>query len=617
MSSPTAENKQSRRGRWLTRGKVGGVSGIADSKESLSCDTCPVMSQDESSGQESSNGRVNGYNSWESPLLDAMPTTAMPDIPKPAIRQRTSSYGGLSPNQRPTTSPIRRQKQAVIIDDGFHYTEDFENMVIECNTSDSSLGDITCDESLDEEYYHNRQANQRYVRSTNVARSCEKRGYSKSRNNESRSPSSKVKNPILSPRKLLEDHKYDNNRDTMDSNSLSNCEDLDEQEQALIELAMERSLIDCGSVASSKVSRATYRSQTSNAGSLNSKDNNLLAGSGCHLAMISNRTNSRSASPGDSGARFLWKRDGKKWLKIPVTGTDECNLHAIAEEKDPDYMEPMSIERNFGSNRISPASSNSSKFAHLPTDQLERMEQVMLEEALHRSVDCLHFSGNISTSSTSMHIQSPTFHSPSRSVSRNPSFEKSNMLPTLIPAQREGNNLISDADFTESVREREMIELVLERSMHEQSFHSLSSNTSYESSRSSPSFAQSRGSCQGNSRPPRPNMPRPSSKARPSSRQDESIPGAGGHLAFVCARKPSTRAILNGIDYEEDEEELMAEHLQPTRSCTRRQSMQSSCSYSQERNVGDCAGQTNSGVKLVWKRGPNNTCKYANILFSF
>lgn len=638
----------------------------------------------------------------------------------------------LMDNSGPSTT-----KNDSLIDDGRHNSRDFENMVIECDDrSSSSFGDITYDGSIiEDDYYRNRHSNNQHrpmprpitnnnTTSTSLMR-LEKRaatgniGYSYNHKNPParysehnqippRSPSSKVKSSL---------------RQRMAQNSASNTnnavnvidEQLYEQEMALIELAMERSMKDSSSAASSRVSRTTHRTYTSTGSS-----NSGIEGAGCHLQMIASNNGKADSLQNiragqivqtESGARFLWKREGKKWLKVPLgstssttsNGIDESNLDAIAEEKEPPLRSrsgsyhrsnehdkyaslnhpPLSRTSsepyNTTQNSRVPESSSTYDFtsnfpsgyfgdmkqigpgalSQLDPDRLDRIEQELIDQALLRSIECMH-SSQSSSALSSIHMSSP-FRSPryitppggvasiSNSHQQSPatfggvgnveyhgnhqpparSASWSNIAPPLY-SNNDDYKSGSDVDYpnnSDNFDNREY-NTMLERSAHDQSISSLVSSGSSRSGRSTVSgrsgtplshkiepqnnsggISINSGGGHSGSTTGKPPRPIPPQYARHNNENSiERLGSAGCHLAMIGARKPSTRAILTGIDYEEDEEELMAEHLQPQSNhyAQRRVSLGSRHSSSSERRPGDSAGYSQNGVKLVWKRGPNN-----------
>lgn len=629
------DSKQGRRGRWLGRGKA-----THGSKESAASD----VSQDDASVDI----HALGMPSWENPtgILGTMPTTAMPDIAVPikvndysmnikisekssqkevksqpqglVEKSSISSYHGQGKkNERlsPKSANEVRQKQIhkpsthvdkklpdefprkIPVDDGYHNIKDFENMIIECDGTDSSFGDITYDESIfDDEYYRNRYAHQRNnvkPALVNPGRGIEKR-IIQPKSHAPRSPISKTRvDSRMSNRLNTETLKGDALRPPVSSIAGSEvCAQNRkvasvEQEQPMAAFALDKTIKDGSTTAS--------------------KSSSLCSGDDVMATRID-----PLGTPSSDNVSFVWKREGKKWLKIPVGDSGDGNLRAIAEEKN-SVVESRGFDDSFshGSRNtqmgyndygiITPQSVQSNKLRNFKAEELERMEQELLDDALQRSLNTVHQSSLMSMSTGSPSIvmsdRSPVPRSPSFPQDRRASYSgNSRMLPPFATPERDRPRAFTDAGNELSAQEREMVSIALERSLHEQSYHSFSStsNASYESSRSGASFANQNVPTQ-QSRPPRP-VPRVSSNDR--------LDSSGCHLAMVCGRKPSTRAILNNIDYEEDEEELMAEHLRPSRSVSRKASTRSIASG--DRRVGDSAGMTSSGVKLVWKRGPNN-----------
>lgn len=632
--SSTSDSKQGRRGRWLGRGKVTG----------------DIVQDD--AGKVSSDSYALGMPAWENPtdLMDAMPTTAMPDIAIPTklneynmngkarpqgLTEKTSgkigrcqSVGSVDKSisfdlrsERSVSTQRRqiglerpigetRQKQnnkqsanfdkksfeeaphKIPVDDGYHNVKDFENMVIECDGTESSFGDITYDESIgDDEYYRNRLAHQRNnikPSLVNPGRGNEKRCM-QLKPNVPRSPGSKTRVERRLSNKMSNNEILQGETWRLGSNSIDGSDvhaqdrKLVEQEQAFVDFAADKSL------------------------QRNSKNVNSSFG----LAEEQMGMGMNSAHTRDNMG-FVWKREGKKWLKIPIGDTGEGNRQPIHEKMNgvtgprgfDDSVSHASRNTQLSYNEygiITPQSAQSNRLANLNPHELELLEQALVDEALQRSLHTAHQS-----STMSMSIGSPSVFMSDRSpVPCSPGFPQgrhvgnngnSRMLPPFAAPEHERPRAFASAEHGVSIQEREIASLAGDRNFQDRlnhSYHSVSSNASYESSRSGASFANQNVQTQ-QSRPPRP-IPRSSSSGR--------LDGASGHLSMINARKPSTRAILKHIDYEEDEEELMAEHLRPSKSLSRKSS---SRSLAGDRRVGDNAGISKSGVKLVWKRGPNN-----------
>jgi hypothetical protein len=334
------------------------------------------------------------------------------------------------------------------------------------------------------------------------------------------------------------------------------------------------------------------------------KESLTVSNTGRNTAIGSGDYMSTARTDNAGNTDFVWKREGKKWLKIPVA-PDDGNLRSIVDERNnlvvtrifDDSYSHGSRNTQFSHNEheiMTPQSVQSNNLQNLEPGELDRLEQALIDEALQRSLNTVHQSSVVS-----MSTGSPVIHMSERSpVSRSSRFPQgygsiainSGMLqvpPFAYPEPEHPTFTPEPHRHDLGIQDRDVTPLVMERNLLDRSYHSISSHASYESSRSGASFANQTQQ----SRPPRP-MPHVSSYDR--------LDGAGCHLAMICARKPSTRAILNNIDYEEDEEELMAENIRLSRSSSGRFSTQ------RERRVGDSAGISSAGVKLIWKRGPNN-----------
>lgn len=223
--------------------------------------------------------------------------------------------------------------------------KNFENMIIECD-DDGSEGELTYDGSImhDEGYWRNQsqQRQQENMKQPQVV-----------------SPSRKTRPSYLTSIPTRE-HSLSRTRTNSRTSHIVQTDragqlSIEEEEQLLIELAMERSLQDSysGSMSisdshgSSVSGRGSFRSRTS-AGSTMSACNNL-GSAGCHLAMLGENGNGRlhnhSTLEGSNRAvvnNSIWKRDGKKWQKIPINGSHhhhaghacasgDLGLHAIKE----------------------------------------------------------------------------------------------------------------------------------------------------------------------------------------------------------------------------------------------------------------------------------------------
>jgi len=273
------------------------------------------------------------------------------------ILEKSSQPAGvpapLPPTQKASEYIVQRQKVSTFPDnDYYEYYENeghmkFENMIIECD-DDFSTDELTNDGSFmhDEGYWRDQQQQQQQQQQQNyrgrqdsysqqpcmvspqwsqrqpnggcvlnldadAAAASPSRNHSKSNNNSYSS----------------DHHRSTSNNDMRPS--LSQQLSMEEEEQLLIDIAMARSLQDSQSVASmSSVSgRGSYRSRASSGCVMSTSSN--LGSAGCHLAMMASsgtgggHHHGRSSSDGQSSGannNFIWKREGKKWLKIPIHG---------------------------------------------------------------------------------------------------------------------------------------------------------------------------------------------------------------------------------------------------------------------------------------------------------
>jgi len=221
----------------------------------------------------------------------------------------------------------------------------FENMIIECDDDDSdnvSTAELTFDGSImhDEGYWRNqqlhyrrpgdnhhhntsieryeytlqqRQRQRQQPRIISPQRSVPRRSSFSSSRSRDRPPPSQTTSPP--------------NRGTQRQLSL------EEEEQLLIEIAMERSLQDSQSGASMSMSEShmsaasgmgSQRSRASSCTGMSTSSN--LGNAGCHLTMIANNLHHELPERARSNCgNFVWKREGKKWMKVPIHNTPSNN----------------------------------------------------------------------------------------------------------------------------------------------------------------------------------------------------------------------------------------------------------------------------------------------------
>lgn len=265
----------------------------------------------------------------------------------------------------------------------------FENMVIECDSSNSSFGELTIDESVlfDEEYL--RQNRTPSLSSARAIRS-KLNNYGKGTARATRRPAP-VNRASSYPQQAPENPR----RISVEPGSPSRS--IEDEEQRLIEMAMERSLQDVsynGSTMSisrkSTTSEISRQSRTSIAPATQRPSNSSFGSSGCHLSMVGNRSSSGRSNvpsmggpPSEAGPNFVWKREEKKWLKIPVSNCMSHDaLHAIEEEMAENCHQPSNGR---SSRRLKSGADNKED------TRLERMEQNMLEEAMRQSMSSLDY----------------------------------------------------------------------------------------------------------------------------------------------------------------------------------------------------------------------------------
>ena len=227
----------------------------------------------------------------------------------------------------------------------------FENMIIECD-DDGSEGELTYDGSImhDEGYWRNQYLQRQQENLPLRQESLEQR------QSQVVSPS---RNAIPSLTSVpSRDHSSYRSRSNSQTSHVLQADhrarqlSIEEEEQLLIELAMERSLHDSYSgsmsISDSHVSSASdYRSRTSAGSSISQCSN--LGSTGCDFTVVCKNGNGRfhnrsslERSDRATANNSIWKRDGKKWQKIPVHGnhhhhpghasaSGDLALHAIKE----------------------------------------------------------------------------------------------------------------------------------------------------------------------------------------------------------------------------------------------------------------------------------------------
>lgn len=356
---------------------------------------------------------VHGIPDWENPMETKPMHDAqfLPPVKKgPAVPQKNS--GGQAPERIHSIESRQKFASPVVNNDSCNqeYRFKLENMVIECNLSgSSSSGDLTYEGSLhDDEFFKPRRNYKILPRaSSNTSPPSHKpQNYCYSSQKSPTKPAypSKPprKSPPRSPRRYtpmqIASHLIPDDHRSPDQ--LPAARNIDEEEQQLIELAMERSLQDSSSHMGSMMS-ASRKSLTSDrsslgrtaSGSLRARSTSAassLSGAGCHLSMIegrmannrggssqTSRDGSRGGPPREAGSDFVWKRDDKKWLKIPVDYVDPDGLQAIKEENMHDSFHLSSRQLDLDDKLTA-------------EEKLEQMERQMIEEAMQSSMSAFH-----------------------------------------------------------------------------------------------------------------------------------------------------------------------------------------------------------------------------------
>lgn len=441
-----------------------------------------------------------------------------------ALAGHISRGGSQRPNHRP--EPLLPASERIKYN--AEETQDFENMVIQYDDTDSegSFGDITYDESVvNDEAFHRTSHN--YRRNPSSANAPRQRSHlhhyqSSPPRAPRRHPSVRDRSNIIPP----DDRRYAENRTGLDN--------MEDAEQRLVDIAMERSMQELNFSPQNSPTRSSrnYQSKTD------------LGGAGCHLSMIGAHRvqNNSNGPPSEAGPNFIWKREGKKWLKIPINSAD--NLGSIHEdEADLSQMRQM---RNY------PDSTE--------TQRLEQLEKKMLEEAMHRSMSDF---GNMSSNDFGNndygrssggvgHNSFGSLHQISEDLDGPPSVTD---MSVSTAGRSGGAAPVPEIDpelarlrLSQLEQEKKLLERAMQRSTH-----------------SDASVGSSRG---GRARP---DFNR-SYSMRSTGTQESGLTGAGCHLAMIGR---SSRTISSNGSSEEGGERP---------------------GITRDRH----------GRKLVWKRGPNN-----------
>jgi hypothetical protein len=264
-----------------------------------------------------------------------------------------------------------------------------EDMVIECDpdVEHSSVGDITYDGSVMYDYGHQQHHQQHHPShgGQHQQQSDDKQPYRPDHHRRGRRPTAAV-NPVdppwapprsssglaradsRRPPAMTTDNNNNNNgymrretserhvvrtnshrQDDRDQGEMS----LEEEERRLIELAMERSLQETSS-----------NNAFSFQDSANFDNGSSSRGGGSQLRSASLSGDAAGRPPDRPG--FVWQREGKKWLKVPVAASSSDGLRAMKV------------------GNVSRRQHSSSEMSR--AERLEQMEQELLEEAMQRSI---------------------------------------------------------------------------------------------------------------------------------------------------------------------------------------------------------------------------------------
>ena len=279
---------------------------------------------------------INGIPNWENPTNTAI------DV-KPNILLSPSAKKETSPMSKQDVSPLVTSPSAVLkpmtlptpyLNNPHSKTNRLESMVIECDEqSQFSTGDITFDESVnhDEQYIRSQQQNYHTLSAANLHGGFHHNPVRHSPYDPPHlvggSPSFRGQTATTS-----KEHHRHSTHQQQQAVPVSPALSLEDEEMRQLELALERSLQDYGSVMSSEresLMSTADRSRMSTSSS--PRESHDLGMAGCHLSMMAQQHRGLQEPGTDPGKGFVWKRDGKLWRRVPVSSD---SLHAIDEENE-------------------------------------------------------------------------------------------------------------------------------------------------------------------------------------------------------------------------------------------------------------------------------------------
>jgi hypothetical protein len=410
---------------------------------------------------------INGIPDWENPTNTSLEMKAPNIILSPSNKKELTPSPTVKQDVPLMASPSKGVRPAMLPNPYMNMhskSPRFESMVIECDDQSLfSTGDITFDESVNHDEHYIRTQEQNYHSLSNV------HGRNQTRQSPYNPPQVGGSPSVRGPNTQTHNYHSQSTSHQEQAIPVSPALSLEDEEIRQLELALERSLHDYGSVMSSdREDRSRMSMSTMSQRHLESQD---LGAAGCHLSMMSSTSSHRgSASPGtDPGHGFVWKRDGKLWRRVPI-GSD--NLHAIAEENEAAFQRSIHYlshdqveggeypDNNSFSYDIDPG------VAAARLRELER-EKEMLELAMKRSMNVEE-----SRLSSRMSIR-PHVAAQSSCSSLRPSAESDRLPRTRNVPQRASSSRSRDMESAgchlqmQSVRLRN--EQLLAPSMHSES----------------------------------------------------------------------------------------------------------------------------------------------------
>jgi hypothetical protein len=293
----------------------------------------------------------NGIPDWENPTNTAMELKSTNKILSPSKKKGVAPATMMKQDASLMASPSKVVKSTMLPNPYMNIhsrSPRIESMVIECDDQSLlSTGEITFDESVhhDEQYIRTQQQNYLSLSAANMHD-----GFRNQNRQSPYDPPQSGGSPSFRGQNAQTHHQHHQSTTHQEQAvPVSPALSLEDEEARQLELALERSLQDYGSVMSTEresVLSMADRSRTSMSTiSRRPMESQDLGAAGCHLSMMSSSSSYRSNAPPatDPGKGFVWKRDGKLWRKVPI-GSD--SLHAIAEENEAAYQRPLQYRSN-------------------------------------------------------------------------------------------------------------------------------------------------------------------------------------------------------------------------------------------------------------------------------